>query len=115
VFVQMSFPIRAGMSGEPTYLAATRRGMLPAEGMPGLSLLRPERLRLFLHPTPAGRVPVVVADAREDFETLTLAITRRNEAELVPPSMGACMVAGYVNWDRVGQLRRAFQSEHPED
>jgi hypothetical protein len=115
VFVQLSFPIRAGMSRDPDYLAATRRGLLPSQNATVLSFARPEGLHILLHPTAVGRVAVVQAEAREDFETLVLALTRRNEAEVVPASMGACMVAGYVNWDRVAQRRRDFADEHPED
>jgi hypothetical protein len=56
-----------------------------------------------------------VADDRRDFEALVQAITRRNEPDPIPASMGACMVSGYNNWDRVAEHRRAFAAAHPED
>ncbi len=115
VFVQLRFPVRSGMSQDEAYRAATRRGILPDDDAPGLILACPEGLRLFLHPTPAGRVPVVRADAREDFDALVRAVTRRNEPEPIPASMGACMIAGYNNWDRVGALRHAYLVQHPQD
>ncbi|HWK90294.1 MAG TPA: hypothetical protein VNP72_09870 [Longimicrobium sp.] len=111
--VQLRFPIVSGISDTDAYRAATRRGELPAEGAPGLALSRPEALRLFVHPTPAGRIPVLVAGARDDFETLVRALTRRNEPAPVPPSMGACIVGGYNNWDRVRGLRTAWERENP--
>ena len=110
--VQLRFPVEAGMSECPEYQAATRRGILPATGE-GLRLRAPESLRLWLHPTLAGRIPVLLAPDREDFEALVRALTRRNEPAPVPASMGACIVSGYNNWDRVGGLRRAWQSAHP--
>jgi hypothetical protein len=70
----------------------------------------PERLRLFLHPTAAGRIPVLLAGSTPDFATLVRALTRRNEPVPIPPSMGACMVAGYNNWERVARLRRAWEA-----
>lgn len=109
VFVQMSFPVAAGTSGRADYLAATRRGERPPAGAPALALAAPEGLRLLLHPTAAGRVPVLMAEAREDFESLVRAITCRNEPDAVPASMGACMVAGYNNWARVSDLRAAWE------
>lgn len=115
VLVQLRFPIAAGMSDDPAYQAATRRGILPDARTPGLALSKPEGLRIFLHPTAAGRVPVVLTEAREDFEALLRAITRRNEPSPVPSSMGACLVAGYNNWARVAGMRRAFAEQHPED
>ena len=102
--VQLAFPVAAGTSERPDYRAATRRGLRPAAGA-GLRFLRPEGLRLFLHPTPGGHVPVVLADAREDFESLVQAIVHRNEPQAIPAAMGACMLAGYNNWDRVAALR----------
>lgn len=115
VLVQLRFPVRAGMSQSPEYLAATRRGQLPEEAAPGVTWVEPDGLRVYLHPTPAGRVPVMLAAAREDFETLVQAVTRRNEPEPVLASMGACMIAGYNNWERVAALRRAYLMEHPDD
>ena len=115
VFVQLHFSVRPGASAGPTYTAATRRGVLPDDDAPGLMFARPDALQIFLHPTPAGRVPVVLAEDRRDFEALVQAITRRNEPDPVPVSMGACMVSGYNNWDRVAEHRRAFAAEHPED
>jgi hypothetical protein len=107
--VQLSFPVAAGMSGDAAYLAATRRGDPAPEG-PGLVLEHPEGLRLFLHPTAAGRLPVIVAPHRPDFEALVRALSRRGEPAPVPRSQGACIVAGYVNWGRVGRLRAAFEA-----
>lgn len=111
--VQLRFPIEEGISATPTYRAATRRGILPdPDATPALELARPDGLRLFLHPTPAGRVPVIVAEEREDFESLVRALAFRNEPHPVPPSMGACIVAGYNNWDRVAYLRDEWRAEH---
>jgi hypothetical protein len=112
VLVQLRFPVRAGTSEAAAYQAATRRGVLPADDQEGVALVRPDGLRVFLHATPAGRVPVLLAEAREDFETLVQALTRRNEPEPVPAAMGACMIAGYNNWERVRELRRAWEDEH---
>ena len=108
--VQLRFPVRAGMSSDAGYLAATRRGA-PAldEGAP---LRDPEGVALFMHPTAAGRIPVVLVADRGDFELLVQALTRRNEPEPVPSSMGACMVAGYVNWNRVHAVRAHWEREH---
>lgn len=113
--VQLRFPVAAGMSASEAYRAATRRGerSWPEDG--GVALRAPGRLLLFLHPTAAGRVPVLVAGEREDFVALVRALARRNEPEPIPRSMGACIVGGYVNWDRVGALRRAWEEAHPRD
>jgi hypothetical protein len=112
--VQLRFPVRTGMSQNADYLAATRRGVNPddLEAATGLALLCPEQCRLVLHSTPAGRIPLLIADAREDFILLVQALSKRSEPVPVPDSMGASMVAGYNNWHRVQLLRSAFEASN---
>jgi hypothetical protein len=114
VLVQLRFPIAGGMSRDPAYRAATLDGDLP-DLSGGVPFVQPDDVDIFLYATPAGQVPVVHAAAREDFELLVRAIMHRNEPVSVPASMGACLVAGYNNWDRIDRLRREFAAEHPED
>ncbi len=116
--VQLRFPIREGISRSENYLAATRRGVHAPVGSQ-LELKAPDGVRLVLHRTAAGRIPVIIADEREDFVTIVQALTHRNEPEPIPASLGATMVAGYNNWDRIAQLRRAWEAgeiyqSHPD-
>lgn len=115
--VQLRFPVTAGMSESAVYRAATRRGVLRDESLAsdGVTFVRPRGVRIFIHPTAAGRVPVVVAEAREDFVSLVRALVHRNEPVRVPESMGACIVAGYNNWDRIAELRARWEREHRGD
>jgi hypothetical protein len=106
--VQLRFPVAEGVSATAEYQAAIRRGVLP-EATDDLRLADPGSLRLFIHPTPAGAVPVLLAP-RADFETLVRALTRKNEPAPIPASLGACMVSGYNNWGRVAELRRRWEA-----
>ncbi len=110
--VPLSFPVRAGISATPDYLAATRQGVAPERlaGATGLRLERPEAVDLELHPSIAGRVPVLTVRHRVDFVTLVQALTRRNEPVPVPDAQGASMVAGLTNWERVRALRREWEA-----
>jgi len=114
---QLRFPIREGISATDRYRAATREGVFPAESDPeatGLPLVRPDLVSLTLHPTLAGRFPVLVAGERADFESLVRAFAARNEPVPVPSSMGACLVKGFNNWDRLNAHRRAWEAAHPD-
>ncbi len=114
--VQLELPIREGISREPAYRAATLRGQRPVssegvrppEGRPTVHFEDPAGIEIAIHPTLAGAVPVVVARRRADFETLYRALARRNEPVAVPAAMGACLVKGLVNWDRVARHRAAW-------
>ena len=114
--VQLRFPIRAGISQEDDYRAATRKGHLGAAALagPGLVLKNPASVRLEIRETIAGRIPVLIAGEREDFVSLVQALTERNEPVAVPRSIGACIVSGLNNWHRVARYRERWMTEHPE-
>jgi hypothetical protein len=110
--LELRFPVEPGISETDAYRAATRRGDLAgAAGGTGLELTDPQGLSIVLHPTPVGTIPVLIAGARRDFESLVQALTRRNEPWPVPESMGACLVSGYNDWGRVFELRRQWEEQ----
>jgi hypothetical protein len=112
---QLRFPIRAGISETEPYRAATRRGV-PVETLPeatGLPIARPEAIEVVIHPSPAGRIPLLIARSRPEFVALIRALTKKNEPEPVPDAQGALMVSGYNNWSRVGELRRRWEALDP--
>lgn len=109
-FPQLRFPVRAGISLEEDYRAATRRGAFDDDRPEvGLALERPEALELAVRDLAAGPVPVLVAACRADFECLVRALTSRNEPVEVPASMGACLIKGLADWERVAAHRRAWR------
>ncbi len=111
--VQLKFPIAEGISESPGYRDVTRKGRLP-DDVPeatGLVLRAPERCRICIHPTPAGRIPLLIAEEREDFVALIRALTKRNEPVAIPDSMGATMIAGHNNWHRVRLLRESGEPD----
>ncbi len=115
VLVQLQFPIQEGISQTDAYRCATRKGVL-LDGMAeatGLVLKQPEKLQLIIHQSLAGAIPVLLTGNREDFVSLVQALTMRNEPKPIPASMGACMVAGFNNWDRIRQYRQQWEDKNP--
>ena len=111
--VQLRFPVREGMSRVPAYESATRGSVSVSSQVASLRLQRPGDLRIEIHATPAGRLPVLIAACRRDFELLVRALTKRNEPVPVPASVGACMVAGYTNVERLRRLQDRWRSARP--
>jgi hypothetical protein len=109
---QLRFPVRAGISATEAYRAATRRGE-PVEDGEGLVLRSPERLCLWVEDSLAGPVPVLRTADRGDFVLLVQALSGRNEPEPIPDSMGACLVSGFNNWDRVRAYREHWREAGP--
>lgn len=112
---QFRFPIRAGISEEKTYQDVIRRGVLPDEAglEEGLTLREPESAELRIHPTFAGEIPVLILADRQDFESVLRALLYRCEPREIPPSMGATMVAGFNNWDRIHRYRQEWSAKNP--
>ncbi len=116
VLVQLNFPIQEGISQTDFYRAATLRGKNPQTIIEasGLVLQQPEKLGLKLHTSLGGTVPILLPNNREDFEALVRALTKRNEPQTIPASMGACTIAGYNNWDRIRRYRQQWSRENPD-
>lgn len=115
VLVQLHFPIQEGISKTESYRAVTVKGVNP-DSIPeatGLFLKEPEKLRLKIYQSLAGEIPVLFPGNRKDFEILVRSLTKRNEPLTIPASMGACMVAGYNNWDRIRRHRKQWEIENP--
>ncbi|MEH2072563.1 MAG: hypothetical protein V7K47_31180 [Nostoc sp.] len=115
VLVQLRFPILEGISQTEAYRSATRKGV-SVDGMgeaTNLLLKQPEKLQLTVHQSLAGAIPVLLTGNREDFVSLVQALTMRNEPSLVPASMGACIITGFNNWDRIHRYRQQWQQNSP--
>jgi hypothetical protein len=102
---QLRFPIREGISKTEAYRDATLRGAPPEASAAGLELERPEAIELEIHPSPAGRIPVLLVRGRAEFAALVRALGKRNEPAPVPDSQGALMIGGFNNWTRIRELR----------
>lgn len=113
VFVQLRFPILLGISRTEEYRAATRQGKFEKdnENKTGLIFNEPEKLQIQIHQTLAGSIPVIIAGNRQDFVALVQAITKRNESQPIPDAMGACIVSGYNNWNRIYQYQQQWEAQ----
>ena len=110
--VQLQFPIQAGISNTPEYLAATGKGKPTQMSVAtGLQLTFPERIELKIQPTEAGAVPIITVGDRQDFVSLIQALTKCNEPVAIPDSMEACIVGSYNNWDRIACYRQQWLAE----
>jgi hypothetical protein len=116
VLVQLRFPIREGISRTDAYRRATAslHHLRAADRGEGVVFEAPDAVSITLHPTPAGRLPVVRVGARADFERVLQAVTRANEPAPIPRTVGAMMISGYANWDRIARLRRAWRDANPD-
>lgn len=104
-YIQLSFPIQAGISLTPEYLAAVRKGIPPQLVKPYTAPFT-GKLTVYLHPTPAGSIPVIETASAEDFSLLLQTLAYKNEPREIPASMGAAFISGLINWRRVALLQQ---------
>ena len=116
-FYQLRCPIREGMSDETAYQTARRYGDFSQIDALGsrFELEHGDDLKLVLVESLGGLVPVLLPNGRSDFTTLIQAFAHKNEPVPVPESMGAAIISGFVNWNRLHQLRDQWLSERVED
>lgn len=106
------FPIQKGISQDPLYKAVTLKGQMgnPSSGIP---LNEPNSLELFLHEGVAGKIPVLVVPDAQDFQRIIQALGYKNEPVALPDSMGASMINGLNNWDRIQRLKEEWTNSTP--
>jgi len=114
MFVELNFPVSEGQSKNPELITALKRGALPADPQGAWRPDAPEGIRVYLHPTPAGRLPVIECEADSDFIRLQQSLVCRCEPRPVPDSRGATIIKNYNNWARVG-MHRGEAGEIPND
>ncbi|MDZ7629975.1 MAG: hypothetical protein U5K74_01140 [Gemmatimonadaceae bacterium] len=94
---QLWYPIEPGMSARVDYRRSTSGSDMRRVPGAGVVLDQPDAVSLMLRATAAGHVPVIGTACQQDFVRLVQALTRRNEPEVIPASMGACMISGHLN------------------
>jgi len=115
IWVPLQFPIRKNISQSSAYRRASLQGK-PAQHLAeatGLTLAAPEELELRLYAGIAGKIPVLVVPHAGDFERLIQALAYKNEPVDIPPTMGASIIKGLNNWDRIDRMRQQWQAQQP--
>ena len=104
-YPQLLLPLSFETKNSERYRAAVLRGE-PVEGTP--EFLTSESDTLEVYATPAGEVPVLYLENREDFEHALRALAYRCEPREILPSVGASTVSGLINWERIRSHKREF-------
>ena len=99
--------LRPDEAGAQAYQQIVRRGAEAA--VKDLShFLGDERDRLYQEETPAGGVLVLTLHERADFELFLQIVANRCVPREIPPTQGASILDGVINWQRIHRHREAF-------
>ena len=110
-WVKFHFPIQKGISTHPEYKQATLKGVSVEELTiaSGLQLNAPEKLELSTYNSIAGNISLLIVPCDEDFKTIIRALCHQNEPAEIPDSMGAAMIKGVINWNRILSLKEDWR------
>ncbi|MEW7281263.1 hypothetical protein ABW636_21930 [Aquimarina sp. 2201CG1-2-11] len=113
--VQLQFPVEKNISVTEAYRNATLKGVSTEtmKAASGLVLNNPKAIRLSIHQSLVGKIPVLIVPDEQDFCAIIQALLCKNEPEHLPKSMGAAIINGINNWDRIHRLKKEWQQSNP--
>lgn len=97
-YPQLLFPIVAGISTSSEYRNAVYLGK---EHAGSLDYSMSEKDKFMRVDTPVGSIDVLLLYNRTDFEKCVCALAHRCEPRLIPDTVGAFLISGLTNWEKV--------------
>ena len=114
---QWNFPVKSGISQQQAYINATRKPA--AIGFKTMAVKeqfeKPELITLEIFETAAGNVPILSFATRKDFEYALISLTNRNEPKTINENIGAMLIGGYNNLERIEFFKQEFLKSHQAD
>jgi FtsZ-binding cell division protein ZapB len=112
-YPQLNFPIESGIDKTQDYVDAVLKGKTENINLRNdLKLNNPEDLKIKLHVSIAGTVPVLQIPDSHDFIKIVQCLLHKNNPTFVPLSMGACLINGINNWDRLHTLKNNWSDKN---
>lgn len=105
-YPQLNFPVSEGINKTQAYGDAVLRGKTESINLENtLSLNNPEGIEISIYESIAGKVPVIKVPDCQDFIQIIQCLLHKNNPTFVPLSMGACLINGINNWERLHTLK----------
>lgn len=113
-YPQLSFPITEGINKTQPYVDAVLKGKSGYTNLESnLELNNPEGIEISIHNSIAGKIPVAKVPDSQDFIQIIQCLLHKNNPVFVPLSMGACLLNGINNWDRLHSLQSDWTANNP--
>lgn len=113
-YPQLNFPISEGINKTQPYVDAVLKGKSGYINLENnLEFNNPEGIEISIYESIAGKIPVVKIPDSQDFIQIIQCLLHKNNPVFVPLSMGACLVNGINNWDRLHTLQSNWIANNP--
>ena len=115
-YPQFNFPVQEGINKTQDYIDAVLKGKsLPVSDRTVSILNKPDSIKFTLHESIVGKVPVLTVADDEDFVKIVQCFLYKNNPTPVPRSMGALLINGVNNWNRIQALKTKWVQTNPSE
>jgi hypothetical protein len=113
-YPQLNFRVIDGINKTQPYADAVLKGKIGYVNLESnLELNNPEGIEISIFESIAGKVPVIKVPESQDFIQIIQCLLHKNNPTFVPLSMGACLINGINNWDRLHTLQHNWVANNP--
>lgn len=111
-FPQLNFPIDDEIQNSQLYKEAVLKGIYNDIDLSqnNLELNNTNNVKISIHKSFAGSVPLLTVLDESDFVKIIQALLYKNRSVYLPSSMGASMINGINNWQKINTLKENWQS-----
>jgi hypothetical protein len=108
------FPIQIDINKTKDYLNAVLKGKDSYKSiLEHLKLNDSEGVKIKIHKSIAGEIPVISIHEDKDFVTIVQCFLHKNNPVMIPQSMGAFLAYGINNWERIHLLKKQWIKNIP--
>jgi hypothetical protein len=113
-YPQLNFPIESEIDKSAFYKDLVLKGKTDSITLPSyLKLTDSNSINLKLHESIAGRIPILIVQNKEDFITIIQSLLFKSNPVPIPLSMGATLIKGINNWERLNILKNNWLANNP--
>lgn len=113
-YPQLNFPIETDIEKSEFYKNLVLKGKTDCINIVTyLKLADTKSFYLYLHESIAGRIPILTISNKEDFTSIIQCLLYKNNPINIPLSMGAVLINGINNWERLYLLKIKWLGNNP--
>lgn len=112
-YPQLNFPIESGIEKKEEYKEVVLKGKTENINLDVLLKLNDcKNITLRISETIAGKIAIITVPDKEDFITIIQCLLYKNNPQHVPQSMGAVLINGLNNWQKIVLLKKEWLATH---
>ena len=113
-YPQLNFPIETGIEKTELYKDFVLRGKTDFTNLTScLKITDFEGIKLEVNESIGGKIPTLTISNQEDFVKIIQSLLHKNNPVEIPSSMGAALINGINNWERLNNIKNNWLANNP--